>query len=149
MGRPPFEYAHLQDQFYGLLVEKPHEFWSAWEAYASANEIVVSDDFKTLFTSMVNFNPENRPSVEEILASDWVDVKEEDLFTEMEACEEVQVYDTAGCSELSHDQDKASDTSSVVDHEEANSKDTQFQDMVGQIDDIDMVGDYDWSGKQL
>ena len=68
-GQFGFQSATPNDQFYGLIIEqKLDHYWHE----VQPNNIVLSQEFKYLFIRMVDPNPDNRPSIDEILNSPWM-----------------------------------------------------------------------------
>lgn len=64
--RVPFNRAHPTDPHYYYLVSNPDNFWAS-HANAEGGENIYSDEFKDLFEKMMSFDPNLRPSLEEVL----------------------------------------------------------------------------------
>ena len=65
-GSMPFRTVSVKDSFYSLILQnKFNEFWQK-------RGIKVSKEFQCLFNSMISFQPEQRPSIEEVLCSSWI-----------------------------------------------------------------------------
>lgn len=69
-GKPSFETTKKRDPLYGLIIAKQYnKYWKK----ISGEIPETSQEFKDLFIKMVNFNPKNRISIEEILDKDgWL-----------------------------------------------------------------------------
>ena len=66
-----FSKATSDDQFYSLIEEE--NFDKYWEKFEKKGVgIGLSEAFKKLYVSMVAFIPQNRPSIEDILNSEWM-----------------------------------------------------------------------------
>ena len=79
--------ATLEEDTYKILnsedlTKTKEALWKLIESKASCGGI--SDDFKDLYTKMISFDPNKRPTIDEILASPWMkeirDLKEEELI---------------------------------------------------------------------
>lgn len=64
----PFKSADPEDDYYKLLISetKQKAYWKAVRASR------VSDDFKNLLTSMMNMDPDKRPSLQELENHKWM-----------------------------------------------------------------------------
>ena len=61
----------LEDRFYKLIIEKNYElFWKTIETSKPGLEI--SNEFKDILEKIVSYNPDERPSIEEILKAPWM-----------------------------------------------------------------------------
>lgn len=70
-GSPPFEKATPNDPYYSLIVGK--KFATFWKAHSRRKSPdFFSENFKDLFVRMCAFNPEERPSIENIANHPWV-----------------------------------------------------------------------------
>ena len=68
---PPFTRAEPADPFYRLLCANRADLF--WKAHSKNKpEGFFTEEFKTLITSMLSFDPSLRPSMEDIKAHDWV-----------------------------------------------------------------------------
>jgi len=68
---PPFTRAEPSDPFYRLLcANRADLFWKAHSKNKPAD--FFSDDFKTLITSMLQFDPSHRLSMEDVKAHPWM-----------------------------------------------------------------------------
>merc|ERR1711879_847876 len=63
MGKP-------NDSLYNLLITNRHEKF--WNWHSSRKNMKFSEEFKSLFNSMVAYDPSHRPSLCEILFHPWV-----------------------------------------------------------------------------
>ena len=64
-----FQSAREDDQHYTLIRQQNYaEYWNS-PAFAQLN---LSNNFKNLFVRMVAFNPNERPTIDEILNSEWM-----------------------------------------------------------------------------
>ena len=67
-----FKEASSDDQFYSLIEEE--NFDKYWEIFKEKGVgIGLSEAFKKLYVSMVAFIPQNRPSIDDILNSEWME----------------------------------------------------------------------------
>lgn len=70
--RPPFNKADIQDPHYRLIAGGRHElFWQAHEQ-VNTEENPFTPEFKDLFNQMMALNPNQRPSIDNILAHPFV-----------------------------------------------------------------------------
>ena len=68
-GQFGFRSPSKTDRYYRLIIEqKLDHYWHE----VQPNNIVLSQEFKYLFIRMVDPNPDNRPSIDEILNSPWM-----------------------------------------------------------------------------
>lgn len=72
-GKIPFKRANYSDQYYKLIIEQHYDAY--WERIKNTI-LPVSDEFKNLFVLMVSNHAGLRPSLEEIVHSDWL-IKEQ------------------------------------------------------------------------
>ena len=72
------------DPYYNLIFEK--HYLSYWKKLGSFTNDM-SEDLKNLYLSMVSFKPKNRPSIDEILNSDWMKEIREMTKEQMEELE--------------------------------------------------------------
>ena len=70
-GRRPFHRAHPSDPIYHFLVTKPDAFWES-HAAEEQGEDIYSDEFKDLFVKMLSFDPNLRPTFEDVLSHPWM-----------------------------------------------------------------------------
>lgn len=63
MGVFPFQSAKKEDKYFSLLCE-PSKIEKFWQVTGSES---TSEDFKDLFSRMTALNPDNRPSIKEII----------------------------------------------------------------------------------
>ena len=81
-----FTKAEQSDEFYQLIMKESYKsFWDSLNL--NRKGIDLTENFKKLYFKMVSLKPQNRPSIEEILDSDWMkDVKElnEEKIIELE-----------------------------------------------------------------
>ena len=64
-----FQVATIKDKFYSLIMN--HHFDIYWKLFDSYN-LNLSQSFKVLYMRMVAFEPKKRPTIEEILNSEWM-----------------------------------------------------------------------------
>ena len=68
-GRHGFKIAKENDPLYSLIRQQNYtEYWNRPEIA----QLNLSDSFKNLFVKMVAFNPNERPTIDEILNSEWM-----------------------------------------------------------------------------
>ena len=67
----PFNKAHPSDPHYYFLVANPDNFWAS-HADAEDGQEIYSDEFKDLFEKMMSFDPNLRPSFDEVLSHPWM-----------------------------------------------------------------------------
>ena len=68
-GRHGFKIAKENDPLYSLIRQQNYtEYWNRPEIA----QLNLSDSFKNLFVRMVAFNPNERPTIDEILNSEWM-----------------------------------------------------------------------------
>jgi len=71
-GTLGFNRATKHDPKYNMIMkEKYDEYWKIAESQHQFNEINLSQEFKDLYIKMVAYNPEYRPSIDEILNHPW------------------------------------------------------------------------------
>lgn len=69
---PPFTRAEPSDPFYRLLcANRVDLFWKAHSKNKPNGAEFFSEDFKSLITAMLAFDPSQRPSMEEVKAHPW------------------------------------------------------------------------------
>ena len=66
-GQFGFHSATPNDQFYGLIMAQ--NFAQYWQNFANLN---LSQEFRNLFIRMVNPNPAQRPTIDQILNDAWM-----------------------------------------------------------------------------
>lgn len=71
-GRPPFMQADDNDVLYRCIINNRSDLFWRKHIQHMADDIVISESFKDLMTSMFQLSPENRLSLDQILAHDWV-----------------------------------------------------------------------------
>jgi serine/threonine protein kinase len=64
-----FEEASENDIYFSLIKNKKYEDYWKLEKFSNIN---ISESFKQLYLKMVNFSPNERPSIDEILKDDWL-----------------------------------------------------------------------------
>ena len=101
MGRPPFQHASMQDEFYATMVNDPTRFWASWHEYSRAHSIRISDEFQNLIMKMLSHAPDDRPTIDQILAHEWMQGSTEIPLCEMSEGHDldIQKLDTAGSAE--------------------------------------------------
>ena len=67
---PPFIKATLSDSYYRLLMNDESRFWTVCLRNKSADHF--SGEFRELIRLMLSYNPDQRPSIEEIRQSAWM-----------------------------------------------------------------------------
>ena len=65
-----FNYASSKDHYYKLIILKKYDQY--WNILGRAYGVVLSQEFKNLFIKMVDVNPDERPTIEEILNDEWM-----------------------------------------------------------------------------
>jgi len=74
VGFVPFEKADERDKGYSLYVKSSELFWESWE-----NEgVVLSTPLKRLLTGCFALNPSERPTMEQIRNSEWMNMERDD-----------------------------------------------------------------------
>lgn len=70
----PFDkMAGKKDPFYKLIVQNRADlFWKAWAQYHPDDENYYSDEFKDLITTMIDFYPQKRPLMADIIGHPWM-----------------------------------------------------------------------------
>ena len=70
-GKEGFSLALKKDVIYNRIRLKSYEiYWTLVDIYPINNENL-SKEFKKLYFKMVGYNPDNRPSIDDILKDDW------------------------------------------------------------------------------
>ena len=69
-GIPGFNFASSEDIYYKLIIKKHLDHY--WEMLESMINLNLSPKFKDLFIRMVNPNPAQRPTIEQILNDAWM-----------------------------------------------------------------------------
>ena len=87
-GIKPFENPFGKDKLYKFILKK--QFAEYWKLIKNYNVDVdnLSNDFKQLFIKMILFNPSDRPSLDEIINSNWM---KSDLSQSNEVLEEFKI----------------------------------------------------------
>jgi serine/threonine protein kinase len=72
-GHPPFNRADPQgDQFYNkIYLNRADIFWKSHSSNKKGGMSYFSEEFKSLITFMLQFNPTHRLSIEEVKAHPW------------------------------------------------------------------------------
>jgi len=70
-GRPPFNSAKPRDTFYNMICTNKHERFWAQQCKMSKDPNMFSDEFKSLVSAMLAFDPTQRPSIAEIISHPW------------------------------------------------------------------------------
>lgn len=70
----PFDkMAGKKDPFYKLIVQNRADlFWKAWEQYHPDDENYYSPEFKDLITTMIDYYPQKRPMMADIIGHPWM-----------------------------------------------------------------------------
>ena len=69
-GNPGFNKATRIDKKYHMIMQKKYEeYWQMVESQTPG--IKFSQEFKDLYIKMINYNPQQRPTVEEVLKHEW------------------------------------------------------------------------------
>jgi serine/threonine protein kinase len=70
----PFDkMAGKKDPFYKLIVQNRADlFWKAWQQYHPDDDNYYSDEFKDLITTMIDFYPQKRPLMADIIGHPWM-----------------------------------------------------------------------------
>ena len=83
-GNPGFNKATRIDKKYHMIMQKKYEeYWQMVESQTPG--IKFSQEFKDLYIKMINYNPQQRPTVEEVLKHEW--------FKEINDMNEEQIND--------------------------------------------------------
>ena len=83
-GNPGFNKATKIDKKYHMIMQKKYdEYWQMVESQTPG--IKFSQEFKDLYIKMINYNPQQRPTVEEVLKHKW--------FKEINDMNEEQIND--------------------------------------------------------
>ena len=69
VGRFGFQSSRDNDNHYTLI--RNHQYDAFWQLVLPQN-LNLSESFKNLFLRMVNFDPNGRPNIEEILNGEWM-----------------------------------------------------------------------------
>ena len=69
IGSYGFESFSANDHLYRYIIKKDYETY--WNKFPNKN-IISSNEFKNLYTKMVAFTPEERPTIDEILECEWM-----------------------------------------------------------------------------
>jgi len=69
-GHPPFNKAHKSDPYYKLFMKKPKKFWRFHAK--SKPKGYYSEEYMDLLTKMFSYDPKNRLTLDEIMASDYM-----------------------------------------------------------------------------
>ena len=64
-----FQVATIKDKFYSLIMKRHFDIY--WKSFDDHN-LNLSQSFKDLYMRMVAFEPKERPTIEEILNSEWM-----------------------------------------------------------------------------
>ena len=67
-GLPPFAEATVKDPWYKRLVSKPHKFFTRFYSHTG---IMITAECQDLIAQMLAVLPSDRPSIEEVLESDF------------------------------------------------------------------------------
>lgn len=71
-GAPPFNFAARDEFYYKFIVHKKYElFWKYHSKGKPAGENFFSADFKDLIQRIFAFNPDERPTIEELFYHPW------------------------------------------------------------------------------
>ena len=65
-----FNSSKKEDKKYSLIRNKDYETF--WKYFGLNCNKILSESFKILFLRMVSFKPDERPSIDEILNSEWL-----------------------------------------------------------------------------
>ena len=68
--RRVYNKAHKSDPYYKLFMKKPKKFWR-FHAKSKAKDYY-SEEFMDLLTKMFSYDPKNRLTLDEIMASDYM-----------------------------------------------------------------------------
>ena len=91
-GKLGFRSSKNDDKFYRLIKEKKYEqYWNLKEF----NGLNLSHEFKNLVIKMLAFNPNERPTIDEILQSPWLqEINNQIEAVEQEVSNELHQRDT-------------------------------------------------------
>ena len=81
-GKYPYSIAKITEPGFRLIFEK--NFKQFWLDFQKKNLVKLSSAFKELFVRMVDHNPDNRPSLDDLLEFQWFkqDALTQDQFQE-------------------------------------------------------------------
>lgn len=69
---PPFNKAVPEDPFFKLVcINRTDVFWKAHARNKPGGEAFFSEEFMDLVTAMIQYEPENRPTLEQIKSHPW------------------------------------------------------------------------------
>ena len=71
-GKSGFLSSKRSDTGYKLIINKKDNYEEYWEFIKSITKVNFSEEFKNLYIKMVAYNPEDRPTIEQILESPWL-----------------------------------------------------------------------------
>ena len=72
VGLPGFMRAKLNDTYYQKIFRKDIKlYWKIVELQIKAKGIILSKEFKDLYIKMITYNPDSRPTAEEVLNHPW------------------------------------------------------------------------------
>ena len=82
-GNPGFNKATRIDKKYHMIMQKKYDEY--WHMVETQTDIIFSQEFKDLYIKMINYNPQQRPTAEEVLKHEW--------FKEINDMNEEQIND--------------------------------------------------------
>ena len=71
-GKQGFKSSQKSDKGYKLIIDNKGNYENYWNYIKSAIKVNLSQEFKNLYIKMVAFKPEDRPTIDEILSSPWL-----------------------------------------------------------------------------
>ena len=71
-GKSGFQSSKRSDKGYKLIINNKDNYEKYWEYIKSGIKVNFSQEFKNLYIKMVAYNPEDRPTIEQILESPWL-----------------------------------------------------------------------------
>jgi len=83
VGHPPFESATDNDLLYKCVKCNRSEIFWRKHLRSAAKDVVLNEKFKDLIFRMLQLDPKNRPSLDEIIADGWVQLGEDPTEDEL------------------------------------------------------------------
>ena len=85
-GHPPFHEGRLEDPYYNVFMKNRQKFW---DFHAKQNKKrAYSESYKNLVSGMLEYEPETRFSIEDVIKSEWLN----EPLDEQKALEDMAMY---------------------------------------------------------